>query len=210
MSEPQSPSRERPLGEPPNYQNFEAATAYLYKRLISKERRQRLEYRLFSIVYNLLSIAQVIIGAAITALGPSGGNHILAITILGALNTSIAGLLALLKGRGLPQRLRRNVAELEKVLNCIEEHSILLRYGSKRDSSDRIDSLIEDTLRRYDIAEDIIERNQPDTYTDGSISHPPESSSADCALNQTNAKSNALGKRRETDEETGADESFHL
>lgn len=59
-------------------------------------------------VFNLIAIAQIVVGAAITALGPSGGEHKLAITILGAVNTSIAGLLAFLKGRGLPERLRRN------------------------------------------------------------------------------------------------------
>jgi hypothetical protein len=158
----------------------------------------------------LFVVVQVIIGAAITALGPSGGDHILAITILGALNTSIAGILALLKGRGLPQRLRRNVAELEKVLNHIEEQSILLRYGRRRDSNDEIDSLIEDTLRRYAIAENVIERNQPDTYTEGSTPFPGERPSASGSLNQTKNQSNAIGKRREPDEEMGADGSFRL
>lgn len=211
MPEPQSSFQERSLEEPPIYQVYEAVTAYLRKRLASQERRQRTEYQLFSIVYNLLSIAQIIIGAAITALGPSGGDHMLAITILGAFNTSIAGLLALLKGRGLPQRLRRNMAELAKVLDHIEEQTILLRYGSNQNSKDGIDSLIEDAVKRYVIAQDIIEKNQTDTYADGNLSQNPTSTAeADCSQIHRTTKSNKNGKQRVTDKEMGANEMNHL
>lgn len=124
MSEP---FQERPFEEPPNHQLFQTATTHIREKLISQERHQRAQYHLFNTLFNLLTIAQVIIGAAITALGPLGDQHMLAITILGALNTSIAGLLALLKGRGLPQRLRRNMSELSKVIDHIEELKIQVK-----------------------------------------------------------------------------------
>jgi hypothetical protein len=75
---------------------YAAATARQQRKLILNEKGQRFQYHLISIVFNLIAIAQVIIGAAITALGSSAGEHMLAITILGAFNT-IAGLSVLLK-----------------------------------------------------------------------------------------------------------------
>ena len=204
MSDPQSSGIERFSDESNIYHQFEAATAFIRTKVVNKKQKQHLEYLLFSILYNLLSITQVIIGAAITALGPSGGDHVLAITILGALNTSIAGILALLKGRGLPQRLRRNVAELEHVLNYIEEHSTLLRYGSKKIPRDGIDSLIQETLRLYAEAEKTIERNQPDTYARERAFSDLESLSAEDALRQRKPSNNILGKRREESQEMKA------
>ncbi|KAJ5811566.1 hypothetical protein N7474_007867 [Penicillium riverlandense] len=206
MSEP---FQGRPPEEPPNYQVFETATTSIREKLLSRERRQRVQYYLFYVLFNLLTIAQVIIGAAITALGPLGDQHKLAITVLGAFNTSIAGLLALLKGRGLPQRLRRNMAELSKVLDHIEEQTVLLRYGNRKVSKDGIDASIEDVLKQYMNAKDIIERNQPDTYTDGELSKPP-ASDIEVEGSPSHQADNSVinGKRRGTDEEMGIGESL--
>ncbi|ODM14736.1 hypothetical protein SI65_09925 [Aspergillus cristatus] len=201
------PFQGRPLEELPNYQLFEIATTRIRKKLLSQERRQRAQYQFFYVSFNLLAIAQVIIGAAITALGPLGSQHMLAITILGALNTSIAGLLALLKGRGLPQRLRRNMAELAKVLDHIEEQTILLRYGSRKSSKNGIDASIEDVLKRYAAAKDISERNEPDTYADGELSKTPVSTTeVEGSASQRTDNSVINGKRRGTDEEMGIGE----
>ncbi|OGE47381.1 hypothetical protein PENARI_c046G10062 [Penicillium arizonense] len=120
---------------------YAAATAGLQKKLNSNEKDQRFQYHLISIVFNLIAIAQVTIGAAITALGPSAGEHMLAITILGAFNT-IAGLSVLLKG------------------------AISLSYGNSHVSDDGIIILLQDVFLAYASAEQIIEENQPDTYTD--------------------------------------------
>lgn len=186
--------------EPANEEIFETAITYFRKKLISEERSQRAQYHLYSMLFDLLTISQVIIGAVITALGPSGDQHMLAITILGAFNTTIAGLLALLKGRGLPQRLRRNMSELAKVLDYIEEQKILLRHGSTAIPKDGIDSLIRDVLKRYATAEDIIERNQPDTYADGELSKASTAAGdGDGSLDNSVTK----GKQRGTDEEMG-------
>src|SRR4051812_38651985 len=114
---------------PQGYLTFVAATSELRRKLGRKVKHQKAQYHLVDFAFNLLAVAQVMIGAAITALGPNGGEHMLAITILGAFNTSIAGILALLKGRGYPQRLRRNMVELENVLDFIQERGVLLRYG---------------------------------------------------------------------------------
>lgn len=88
-----------------SYEIFKATTAGLRRKLRTQERYKSSHHQLFSVVFNILAIVQLAIGATITALGPLANKHMLAITILGALNTVIAGILALMKGRGLPQRL---------------------------------------------------------------------------------------------------------
>ncbi|KAE8367996.1 hypothetical protein BDV27DRAFT_123080 [Aspergillus caelatus] len=152
--------------EAPTYQTFTDATDKLYKKLVQDESREWWQYRFVSMSFNLLAIVQVMVGASITALGPFGGQHLIAVTVLGAINTVIAGFIALLKGRGLPQRPRKNMLELRRVREYIEQKRTILQYRNRRFSRDEVDSLLEDVMRRYDLAEEVIERNQPDTYTD--------------------------------------------
>ncbi|KAI7974880.1 hypothetical protein EIK77_001084 [Talaromyces pinophilus] len=186
---------------PQQYQSYEAAISDLQKELIQTRSYQNFQYQLITISFNLLVIVQVIIGAAITALGPSGGDHVLAITILGALNTSIAGILSLLKGRGLPQRLRRNMAEISKVLDLIRERKTLLRYGNNLQVSNLATSeLLQDVFQAYNSMKQIIENNQPDTYTDGNASERAASSDQQ----QRNAFQKTNGKKRHRDEEMGS------
>lgn len=190
--------------ESQTYLTYAAATADLQKKLIRKEKEHRFQYHLISVVFNLIAVAQIVVGAAITALGPSGGEHTLAITILGAFNTSIAGLLALLKGRGLPERLRRNSTEISKVLDFIQERETLLRYGNSYVSDDEISVLLQEAFQSYASAEQIIEGNQPDTYADG---RKPQDSVASNEMNGTSSRtagtSGTSGKRRQIDEELG-------
>ncbi|OQE73366.1 hypothetical protein PENNAL_c0088G08972 [Penicillium nalgiovense] len=190
--------------EPQIYATYQAATADLRKKLNRKERQLRIQYQLISFAFNLIAITQVIIGAAITALGPSGGEHMLAITILGALNTSIAGLLALLKGRGLPERLRRNMIEIARVSDLIQERATLLRYGNNHVSNSGISLLLQEVFQAYTSAQQIIERNQTDTYADGRM---PQTSVVATDMNgsssQTAMTSKTSGKMPQVDEEMG-------
>jgi hypothetical protein len=128
----------------------------------------------------------------------------LAITFLGAFNTSIAGLLALLKGRGLPERLRRNSVKIAKVLDFIQERATLLRYGNGHVSNDGIPVLLQEVFQVYTVAEQIIEGNQPDTYSDGRMS---QTSVVATDINgssiQTAVASERSKKRRQIDEEMG-------
>jgi hypothetical protein len=204
MSRSYKSSLENSFDETQSYTTFETATAHLQKKLIRMEKDQRFQYQLISLLFNLIAIMQIMVGAAITALGPTGGKHVLAITILGAVNTSVAGLLALLKGRGLPERLRRNSIELAQVSDLIRERATLLRYGNSHVYNDGISHLLQEVFTAYASAKQIIERNQPDTYAGGSMSH----ASADVTMmnnspSQTAVTSKPSGKRRQIDEEMG-------
>jgi hypothetical protein len=190
---------------PQGYLTFEAATSELRRKLGRKVKHQKAQYHLIGFAFNLLAVAQVMIGAAITALGPTGGEHMLAITILGAFNTSIAGVLALLKGRGFPQRLRRNMVELEKVLDFIQERGVLLRYGESEVLHDGDgDALIREAFQRYITAQQIIESNQPDTYADGTTPHSSVDQESVGFSSQTAATTDLHGKGRQLDEEMGS------
>ncbi|PYH82391.1 hypothetical protein BO82DRAFT_413540, partial [Aspergillus uvarum CBS 121591] len=87
-----------------------------------------------------------------------------AITILGAINTVIAGVLALMKGRGLPQRLRKDLIEIPKVKTYIEEVEISLKYGADEQVNRDVMSLIKDCFDRYRMMQKVIDINQPDSY----------------------------------------------
>jgi hypothetical protein len=141
-----------------SYSTFKTATAYLQNKLIRMEKDQRFQYQLISILFNLIAIVQIIAGAAITALGPTGGKHVLAITVLGAVNTSVAGLLALLKGRGLPERLRRNSIELANVSDLIRERATLLRYGNSHVYNDGLSHILQEVFTAYTSAKQIIDQ----------------------------------------------------
>lgn len=73
---------------------------------------------------NTLLLTQVVLGAALTALGASESSHIL-ITIFGATNTIIAGLVAYLKSRGQPMRARMFRDDLERVVDEIENSEVM-------------------------------------------------------------------------------------
>jgi hypothetical protein len=69
-------------------------------------------------------LTQVVIGAAVTALGASQSSHIL-ITVFGATNTVIAGIVAYLKSRGQPMRTRMFRDDLERVVDEIENSEVM-------------------------------------------------------------------------------------
>jgi hypothetical protein len=65
-----------------------------------------------------------VLGAALTGLGASGSSHIL-ITVFGALNTIIAGVVAYLKSRGQPMRARMFRDDLDRVVDEIENSEVM-------------------------------------------------------------------------------------
>jgi len=105
-----TPKGERPKSPPPKS---------LYGRAIRQLNSQRFTYYATASLSNTLLLSQVVLGAALTALGASESSHIL-ITVFGALNTIIAGVVAYLKSRGQPMRARMYRDDLERVVDEIE------------------------------------------------------------------------------------------
>ncbi len=91
-----------------------------YKRLVDAEVKARIQYYFSSSLINTCLLSQIVIAAALTALGAANASHV-AITILGSANTVIAGGMTYLKGQGLPERLMQYANGLRKVREYLEE-----------------------------------------------------------------------------------------
>ena len=80
-------------------------------------------------------------------------------------NTSTAGVLALLKGQGLPDRLRKDEYEMRKVQDFIEEReSRLVVGGAGTLDTEELDELLQQVFAKYNAARDTAEMNRPDSY----------------------------------------------
>jgi hypothetical protein len=113
-----------PSDLPPHEPEPRIAPKTLYGRALRLRRKQNFTYQFTAGLSNTMLLSQVILGAALTALGASNSSHIL-ITIFGAMNTIIAGLVAYLKSRGQPMRARMYRDDLERVVDEIENSEIM-------------------------------------------------------------------------------------
>jgi hypothetical protein len=73
-------------------------------------------------------MAQIAFAAILTALGASRSSFIV-ITVFGALNVAMAGVLALFKGLGLPMRLRKDWLEFRKLRHYIDDRERMFEVG---------------------------------------------------------------------------------
>lgn len=92
----------------------------IYPRVVRAERQAKRGYRVFNVAINACLGIQMIVAAALTALGAANGSRA-AVTGFGALNTIVAGILTYLKGSGLPNRLKYVGDEFRTVREYIEQ-----------------------------------------------------------------------------------------
>ena len=159
-----------PSDLPPNQKPPPSSQNKLFERAKRKRRSQNLIYQCTASLSNLLLLSQVILGAALTALGASASSHVL-INLFGVLNTVIAGLVAYLKSRGQPMRARMFLDDLDHVVAEIENSEIMwLGIARGAHGYDEID--IEDAVsvrsevarltRLFDKAVKMNSQNNPD------------------------------------------------
>jgi hypothetical protein len=145
----------------------------LYKEIIKIQRNRYIAYVLVESLYYIAILVQMFIGAVLASLGSLPTVHPAAITILGIVNTSTAGIQALLKGQGLPDRLKKDQFEMKKVQDFIEEVEIRLAVaGEGTLSSDELDKVVEQIFQKYNAARDTAEMNDPSNYTHQVDSRP--------------------------------------
>lgn len=147
----------------------------LYARAMKRRRAQSCHYVLTTALVNTLLLSQIVIGAALTGLGASNSSRVL-ITVFGALNTIIAGVIAFLKSRGQPMRARMFRDDLSRVVDEIE-NSAVMWYGISASAHgyDAIDTDDQVTVRSevarltrlYDKAVKMNTMNDPDMYNGG-------------------------------------------
>lgn len=92
----------------------------IYNRVCHREQEAKRGYKFSSILINGCLGTQLVVAAALTAMGAANTNSA-AVTAFGSINTVIAGLLTYLKGSGLPMRLRYYENEWKKVREYIEQ-----------------------------------------------------------------------------------------
>ncbi|KAL8947804.1 MAG: hypothetical protein Q9222_005952 [Ikaeria aurantiellina] len=129
-----------PVGKPPNLLKFQILTGIsspsilrsdptafrpapnqgIYQRTVDEESKVKFQYDISKYIVNSGGMLQIVVGAALTALGAAAGPSA-AVTILGAVNTVIAGLLTYLKGQGLPTRLEQYLHLLRTLREHVEE-----------------------------------------------------------------------------------------
>ncbi|KAL6705704.1 hypothetical protein ACN47E_006493 [Coniothyrium glycines] len=144
----------------------------LYGRAVNKRNAQNRTYMITAALTNTLLLSQVVLGAALTALGGFGASHIL-ITVFGALNTIIAGVVAYLKSRGQPMRAHMFRDDLERVVDEIENSEVMwlgIQSGAHGydeiaiDDSVSVRSEVARLTRLYDKVVRNNTMNDPDMY----------------------------------------------
>jgi hypothetical protein len=148
----------------------------LYARAVKRRSTQSCTYMFTTALINTLLLTQIVLGAALTGLGASNSSRIL-ITVFGALNTIIAGVIAFLKSRGQPMRARVFRDDLSRVVDEIE-NSAVMWYGISCSAHgyDAIDTDEQVTVRSevarltrlFDKAVKMNTMNDPDLYSGGS------------------------------------------
>ncbi|EME47251.1 hypothetical protein DOTSEDRAFT_69257 [Dothistroma septosporum NZE10] len=132
----------------------------LYWKIRTHMRYIQTKYRIFDVATYVFLALQLLLSAVFIVLGSVAGNYHVAIAVLGAISTVIAGLLALMKGQGLPNRLRQIRDDLQLVL--FEAEELYWDVAADRPVMYKdIKKLREDFLRVQAAAR----RNHPDSWT---------------------------------------------
>lgn len=132
----------------------------IYKRTVKAEQAAYLNYILTASLINTCLLLQILVAAALTALGAAAASHN-AITLLGVLNTAIAGTLTYMKGQNLPNRLRQYWNGLRKLREHIEQRE---RDFCNPETKLDIDDEVKIVIETYEAVRQNAEDNEPDSY----------------------------------------------
>lgn len=150
-----------PHGKTPS--NLEAAHGF-YGQMCQKKRRIERKYRFYDLVVMFFLIMQLLLSAVFIVLGALNIDQHIAIAVLGAVSSIIAGVLALMRGQGLPNRLRMERDGLTKVI--LEADELYWDVGAGREIT------YEDVRKLRDAYSSVLEdagRNHPDTWNTTAI-----------------------------------------
>lgn len=154
---------------------FKVNPKSLYGRALHQKRSQDTTYAVTAALTNTLLLLQIVLGAALTGLG---GSHVppYVITVFGATNTVIAGLVTYLKSRGQPNRARMFKDDLERVVDEMENSEVMWLGIAKgvhgyddidTDDTVTVRSEVARLTRLYDRAIRTNTANNPDSYNAG-------------------------------------------
>ncbi|GAB7352464.1 hypothetical protein MBLNU459_g2872t1 [Dothideomycetes sp. NU459] len=131
----------------------------LYKEICDRESKANRKFQMFDLMIMALIVMQIILSGVFIVLGSVNIDHHIVIAVLGAVGTVIAGILALVKGQGLPNRLRMERDGLRKVI--FEAEELYWDVGAGRAVT--FDDIRKVRAAYMAILEDA-RRNHPDTW----------------------------------------------
>lgn len=132
----------------------------IYARVVHNEQDAKRGYTRYSWLINSCLGIQIIVAAALTAMGAAGASHS-AVTAFGAINTVIAGLLTFLKGSGLPNRLKYYQAEWKRIREFIEQRE---RDFSRPGCDLDVYAVVDIVEKMYDDVKVDLEATVPDRF----------------------------------------------
>ncbi|GAP91915.1 putative C6 transcription factor [Rosellinia necatrix] len=141
----------------------------LYRDVLYQKTKYAYYYHLLSITAWGLMLLQLILGAILTALGATASSNGTPITILAAVNTSVAGILALLHNSGLPDRYRWDRDEfvkLEMHIRAIADTGLVPARQSVNDAIAECFDMLATALRT-------VQKNTPSMYSPATSARPP-------------------------------------
>ncbi|GAB1316663.1 SMODS and SLOG-associating 2TM effector domain-containing protein [Madurella fahalii] len=134
----------------------------LYRDVVKQRAKYHLLYSIVSTVRWFLMILQLVIGAGLTALGSLDArlSSSTPITVLAAVNTVGAGLLALLHNSGLPDRYRMDNAEFAMVESFLKELIDTAVVEAHQTTQD----VLNECYTRFQNAQATVWANKPEAY----------------------------------------------
>ncbi|EFE37454.1 conserved hypothetical protein [Trichophyton verrucosum HKI 0517] len=138
-----------------------ASNVGIYTRVVNAEARYKREYRFFTLLISCCLGIQVVVAAALTALGAGNGPRVL-VTIFGAVNTGIAGYLTYLKGSGLPNRKRYHQSQYAKIRQHIEQRE---RDFCLENCELDVHEEIRHIQHMYEEVQEDVEANTPESFS---------------------------------------------
>ncbi|KAK5154390.1 hypothetical protein LTS14_006525 [Recurvomyces mirabilis] len=147
----------------------------------------------------MLYMLQILLAATFTALSAYQDSSRVILTVLGALNTVLAGSLAWQKGQGVPQRYRKAQDQYQALIIEIEtaERSFFGVAGSPGSGGSNLDPRAEDERlqKLFDTARADQQANHPDLYVStGQISAKETKDSAKATEETANLQGELINK----------------
>ncbi|CAN8099101.1 unnamed protein product [Discula destructiva] len=121
----------------------------VYRSVIQHQHSKRTTHHVLGFILYLSHFLQIVLAAVLTALGPNAKNFEVEITVLGGINTVVAGVLAVLKGSGMIERLAKDEVEFKKLQDWIEETEALLSVGVLGRNRKEVGLLVEVAFKKY-------------------------------------------------------------
>ncbi|KAI1330999.1 hypothetical protein F5Y16DRAFT_424367 [Xylariaceae sp. FL0255] len=137
----------------------------LYADILFEKSKFTYWFHVTSTLRWILMLIQLALGAVLTALGAtSSEKNGLPITIIAAINTSIAGVLALMHNSGLPDRYRSDRNEFYK----LEEHIKAIADTKLVPINHNVNDVIAQCWQRFQTALQTVQNNVPASYVPAS------------------------------------------